>query len=43
MHYFGKAFTAGHEIAWEFAGKYPDRLHTLIPISVPHPEAFAMR
>ena len=31
---------AGHDwgafIAWEFAGKYPDRLRTLIPISVPH-------
>ncbi|MEE3015308.1 MAG: alpha/beta hydrolase, partial [Actinomycetota bacterium] len=37
---------AGHDwgafIAWEFAGKYPDRLRTLIPISVPHPEAFAI-
>ena len=37
---------AGHDwgafIAWEFAGKYPDRLRTLIPISVPHPEAFAL-
>ena len=36
----------GHDwgafIAWEFAGKYPDRLRTLIPISVPHPEAFAI-
>ena len=37
---------AGHDwgafIAWEFAGKYPARLRTLIPISVPHPEAFAI-
>ena len=37
---------AGHDwgafIAWEFAGKYPDRLRALIPISVPHPEAFAI-
>ena len=37
---------AGHDwgafIAWEFAGKYPSRLRTLIPISVPHPEAFAI-
>ena len=37
---------AGHDwgafIAWEFAGKYPNRLRTLIPISVPHPEAFAI-
>mgnify|MGYP001178521057 CR=1 FL=1 len=37
---------AGHDwgafIAWEFAGKYPTRLRTLIPISVPHPEAFAI-
>ena len=37
---------AGHDwgafIAWEFAGKYPDRLRSLIPISVPHPEAFAI-
>ena len=36
----------GHDwgafIAWEFAGKYPSRLRTLIPISVPHPEAFAI-
>ena len=36
----------GHDwgafIAWEFAGKYPNRLRTLIPISVPHPEAFAI-
>lgn len=36
----------GHDwgafIAWEFAGIYPDRLLTLIPISVPHPEAFAL-
>ena len=37
---------AGHDwgafIAWEFAGKYPSRLRTLIPISVPHPEAFVL-
>ena len=37
---------AGHDwgafIAWEFAGKYPTRLRSLIPISVPHPEAFAI-
>ena len=44
--HWGSFHLAGHDwgafIAWDFAGKYPNRLRTLIPISVPHPEAFAI-
>ena len=40
FHLAGHAW--GAFIAWEFAGKYPARLRTVIPISVPHPEAFAI-
>lgn len=35
----------GHDwgalVAWAFASKHPERLHTLTAVSVPHPKAFA--
>lgn len=35
----------GAQVAWSFASKHPERLHTLTAVSVPHPQAFigAMR
>ena len=31
----------GAAVAWQVAGRYPDRVRTLTPVSVPHPRAFA--
>ena len=43
---WNKFHLVGHDwgafVAWSFAGSYPERLITLTPISVPHPEAFAI-
>ena len=43
---WNKFHLVGHDwgafVAWTFAGTYPERLITLTPISVPHPEAFAI-
>jgi pimeloyl-ACP methyl ester carboxylesterase len=43
---WNKFHLVGHDwgafVAWTFAGSYPERLITLTPISVPHPEAFAI-
>jgi pimeloyl-ACP methyl ester carboxylesterase len=40
-----KVHLVGHDwgafVAWAFASRYPDRLHTLTAVSVPHPQAFA--
>lgn len=30
----------GAAVAWQVAGRYPDRVRTLTPVSVPHPRAF---
>ncbi len=30
----------GAQVAWSLASKYPERLHTLTAVSVPHPQAF---
>lgn len=38
FHLVGHDWGAG--VAWGFAAKHPDRLHSLAPISVPHPDAF---
>ena len=31
----------GAAVAWHVAGRHPERLRTLTPVSVPHPKAFA--
>jgi len=31
----------GAAVAWQVAGRHPERLRTLTPVSVPHPKAFA--
>jgi len=39
-----KAHLVGHDwgafVAWAFASRHPERLHTLTAVSVPHPRAF---
>ena len=40
-----KVHLVGHDwgalVAWAFASRHPERLHTLTAVSVPHPKAFA--
>lgn len=40
-----KVHLVGHDwgalVAWAFASRHPERLHTLTAVSVPHPQAFA--
>lgn len=38
FHLVGHDWGAG--VAWGFAAQHPERLHSLAPISVPHPDAF---
>jgi pimeloyl-ACP methyl ester carboxylesterase len=42
---FDRFHLVGHDwgaaVAWHVAGRHPQRLRTLTPVSVPHPQAFA--
>jgi pimeloyl-ACP methyl ester carboxylesterase len=42
---FDRFHLVGHDwgaaVAWHVAGRHPERLRTLTPVSVPHPQAFA--